>query len=281
MTLGHAPRSIANVSTSGDHSGSGPAGLLTRLRDFFQTVAGIVTALTTIIGGGVAVYHFALQDDGSGLDQQAASDSPTTTQAQLEPAAPLLVKNPPVAEEPAGEGVRQTRASMPTVEVTLQNTGARRAVLNGARFTVRGFGVLEECYLRFGAPLEVSATYDVVLPLRPRIGQSVVVPVSQQLAADEADRIAFRVGNPELGPATKIGYVYLLEVSLLHGPNRAQIRLGRAVVSLPGTPSSAVVGPGEGADAACVADNRALLSRLTGGDVAVSSQLAALHNELR
>ena len=83
-------------------------------------------------------------------------------------AAPLVARNPPVAGEDAGNDTeRQTNVSKPVVELTVRNAGDARGVLHGATFTVRGHGVLANCQ-GAGALLQVSAEYDVVLPLRPR-----------------------------------------------------------------------------------------------------------------
>lgn len=193
---------------------------------------------------------------------------------------PLRVRNPEVESESAGEGIRQTRASMPTLEVSLLNAGGQRTIFTSAQFEVLRYAVLEDCTLYAGAPLEVSATYDVVLPLDPPIGHVVEVPISQEIAGDEADRVAFRFGNPELGPNTNTGFLYLLAVRLIHSTDQLVLAAGEALVSLPGTASAAVVGPGEDADERCVSRNATMLADLISDDVAVSAELLDLAAEL-
>jgi hypothetical protein len=198
---------------------------------------------------------------------------------------PLVVHNQRVAVESTGNAAQQTRASIPAVEVTLHNIGTRRAIFTGARFTVRGYGVLEPCHPLNAVPINISARYDVTLPLPPKVGQSVEIPISQQLGVDKADRVAFRFGSPEIYPASRAGFLYRLDVSLLYGRPRSALAVGTALVSLPATPSADELdGSDDPSDPArnakCRRRNRSLLDTLSTGRVAISSDLAALRHEL-
>jgi hypothetical protein len=191
-------------------------------------------------------------------------------------AAPLVVRNPLPAGEDVGDGERQTDASKPALDVTVRNSGDEGTVLHRARFTVRGFGVLGYCGDGAGAALQVSAEYDVEVPLDPRVGDWIDAPIRHTLGSDEADRFAFRFGNPELGPTDIIGFVYLLDVELVHGLDERSLDVGSVLISVPGIPSLEAVGPGEYADPGCVAENRALLDQLLAGEPARSPELDEL-----
>ena len=115
-----------------------------------------------------------------------------------------LVANPTVnydgvanPSNPALTASRQTEDSKPRIEVRLQNTGNRRSVLTSAILTVRKEVVVRPSSL--GAGLLLSTTYDVRLPNRAAEGQTVEIPIDQQLAADEADRFAFNLGLEDPG----------------------------------------------------------------------------------
>ena len=193
-------------------------------------------------------------------------------------AAPVVVRNPTAREESVGAGdeMRQTRESMPTIELVVHNVGEATVVLHRAQFTVRGHGILQNCHTGEGAPLPVSATYDIALPLEPQIGDRVESEISHQLAPNEADRIAFGFGNPELGAETPEGHLYLLDVALVHGRDEKSLDFGSVLISLPGTPSLAVVGPSVDTDPTCVDGNRELVALLSEGDVTLSPELDEL-----
>lgn len=143
-------------------------------------------------------------------------------------------KGVPAPSNPALTASRQTDDSKPRIEVRLQNTGNRRSVLTSAILTVRKEVTVTPCGL--GAGLVVSATYDVLLPNRAVEGQTVEVPINQQLGPDEADRFAFSLGLED--PAKDFGrtLVYQLDVAVRHDNSDKPVDLGRVVVALPGTP---------------------------------------------
>ena len=100
--------------------------------------------------------------------------------------------------------------------------------------------------------------------------------ISHELGPDQADRFAFRFGNPELGPADTGGFVYLLDVALIDGLEAESLEAGTVLLSLPGTPRLEVVGPGVVADTDCVQHNRELLERLARGEVTLPPELDEL-----
>lgn len=161
---------------------------------------------------------------------------------------PVLNALPPVVQNAtfAGTGVQvgsgQTAtghldASKPRVEVRVHNTGTRRAVLTSARFTITDYARIVPCGL--GAGLVASARYDVVLPVDPRPGHAVEVPINQQLGPDEADRFVFRVGvGDALEKILGETLVYELRVTVAHDNEARPVDVGRVIVALPGAPEA-------------------------------------------
>ena len=190
-------------------------------------------------------------------------------------AAPLVARNPPVAGEDAGDDTeRQTNASKPVVELTVRNTGDARAVLHGATFTVRDHGVLANCQgagacSKFQQSTTSYSPFDRDSARRSRLRSATNSGLIKPIASHS------EVGNPELGPADTGGFVYLLDVALIHGLAEESIDAGTVLLSLPGTPRLEVVGPGVDADTDCVQHNRALLERLARGEVTLSPNLTS------
>lgn len=134
----------------------------------------------------------------------------------------------------------QTKDSVPSIEVILHNTGNRRSVVTRAAFTIHNLVNIEPCYSR-RSDLTISSSYDIELPTRPRIGQTIEIPVSQQLGADEADRFAFRLGSPihhHFPGVLRGAFVYRLGVSLSHDNEKDPLNVGTVVISVPGLPGA-------------------------------------------
>jgi hypothetical protein len=205
------------------------------------------------------------------------SGSPPARVAAPRSAGPLQVHNPPVGAEVVADAARQSKSSMPLVDVLLHNTGTRRTVISQARFVVRGFGRLSDCRPpAVGARLTESARYDVLLPVSPRVGASVSASVSQELAPDEADRFGFRFGNAASNPDDPGAYVYLLDVQLLHDNIGAPLDLGDVLLALPGTPAADVVGAAPENGKGCVTRNYDLLRHLSTLRPVMSAEMRAL-----
>lgn len=201
-------------------------------RDPWQVLIGPLILL--IAGAGVT----ALMSGGS--------DDP-----EPEPKRPVLEGLPPVVRNGAFEGelvqvgsgetaTEHVDASKPRIEVRVHNTGTRRAVLTSARFTIADYARIVPCGL--GAGLLASARYDVILPVDPRQGQAVEVPINQQLGPDQADRFVFRVGLGEaLDDVLGEILVYELRVTVAHDNEPRPADVGRVIVVLPGAPPPGVL----------------------------------------
>jgi hypothetical protein len=135
-------------------------------------------------------------------------------------------------------GQRQVMESDPagvpqTIDVTLRNVGETASVIKRALFTVRAFDRVKVC--EGGGPMEPTEQYDLMLPQAPKIGETIELKVSQQIAPDEADRFTFRLGvrNYQLVDGA---YFYQLDVFLAYDTAPQPLRAGTVVVAVPYTP---------------------------------------------
>jgi hypothetical protein len=138
------------------------------------------------------------------------------------------------------QGDVQTKDSVPIIEVILHNTGNRRSVVTRAAFTIQNLVNIEPCTTPTSG-LNISSSYDIELPTRSRIGQTIEVPISQQLGADEADRFIFRLGSPihyYFPDDSRGAFVYRLAVSLSHDNEKDPLNVGTVVISVPGLPGA-------------------------------------------
>lgn len=132
-------------------------------------------------------------------------------------------------------GSRQTDRSRVRVEVRLRNTGKRRTVITDAVVTIRKLIAVPPCGL--GGGIEVSNTYDVVLPRHAADGDSVEFPINQQIAPDGVDRFVFTVGHDnDAGEA-----IYQLDFAVRHDNENGPSEVGRVLIALPGVPATALL----------------------------------------
>jgi hypothetical protein len=127
------------------------------------------------------------------------------------------------------------------VEVTLHNRGTRRAVLTNATLRVRDAVRLPLCFTQ--GYLAISQSYQARVPRDVKRGDSIDVPINQQLGADEADRFAFSLGVPEEAEerrkpgATPHIYVLGMDILVREGAGAAPTKIGSVVIALPNVPS--------------------------------------------
>ncbi|HEY5708746.1 MAG TPA: hypothetical protein VIS51_05075 [Solirubrobacterales bacterium] len=129
-------------------------------------------------------------------------------------------------------GSRQTGRSRARVEVRLRNTGERRTVITDAVVTIRKLIAVPPCGV--GGGIEVSNTYDVVLPRHAAEGDSVEFPINQQIAPDGVDRFVFTVGHSR--DAGEV--VYQLDLAVRHDNAKEPSEVGRVLIALPGAPTT-------------------------------------------
>ena len=132
----------------------------------------------------------------------------------------------------------QLPKTTPRLEAILYNGGTRRAVMTTAEFTVLEAKRLMYCGDGLG-DLTVEGSYDVLLPEAPfnwehtipADRRTVRIPFPRQLAADEAERVAFRFGNKHGSPTA-----YRLSASIHYDGGR-RLDLGDFLLLVPGVPS--------------------------------------------
>lgn len=152
---------------------------------------------------------------------------------------PAMFESVPAPSDPELSASRQTDKSKARIEIRLKNNGDRSATLTSAIFTIRKQIVVTPCGL--GAGLAVSASYDVLLPRRAEQGETVEVPINQQIGPDEADRFVFRVGPEFSERDLGLILVYQLDVAVEHDGSDEPAGVGHAVVALPGLPPEFVL----------------------------------------
>ncbi|WP_199516899.1 hypothetical protein [Nucisporomicrobium flavum] len=238
-------------------------------------------------------------------DMLSSGDPPPAVQA-LRPEAPssypvetaavraldLVVRDPLHTGEPDDPDAPLTP---PAVEITVHNSGTRRSVITRVGITVEDTAVISQCGAQ-GNSVPVSATYDVVLPPAPAAGDVFRVPVSQQQAADEADRFALLLGTSERATPTAV-HLYRLRFDLEADGSRTRIPAGTAVVTLPlslregdgyfwseiydSGEATVPDSPGVEETVACLRDNSRTIKRVLGSGAELSPKLAKAAPTLR
>jgi hypothetical protein len=120
------------------------------------------------------------------------------------------------------------------VEFQLRNTGNQLAIIRAVSMRVEYFARIPVCFTQGDLP--TTGRYAANLPLHPKLGSVINVPVSQQAPPDSADRfaIALRI-PPDLDESI---YLYRLHLSLFYDNLRTPVDAGHVLVSMPYDPTS-------------------------------------------
>lgn len=207
---------------SGDREASqesSDGGRLIRVAAGFGILASIAAVVTLLLG---------VTSNSSGDNTL----QPQTATYKLPPREPKL-RNIDVA-------VLNGPTGKPRVEVILHNVGTGRSIVTRASFRILHVAELTECFTQGG--MSLSNDYDVILPPNPTPGESITIPVHEQLAGDEADRFALSLaessetaaGQQTYGKAHL--YVFQLALSIHHDGDPVPDRLGNVVISVPTIP---------------------------------------------
>jgi hypothetical protein len=184
-----------------------------------------------------------------------------------------------------------------TLSIAILNTGHSRSVVTRIHLTVVNSMVVEPCDVEGG--LEVSGSYDIELPDESPVGTEFSVPISQQVAADEADRFIVRIGL-KTNSLTPIWPFYRLKVALEANGNPTRIPVGTVAFFLPNLPNNTDAGTYWSAEFAtgkrplpaypeptinqivkCMKQNSLILKRLLAQPGERSAELIALASDLR
>lgn len=184
------------------------------------SVATILATVATIVYG---LPGFLDDLDGSSSAEPAVEATPRPARLEV---VDLSVREV--------EGPYEHRSRL---EVTLHNEGGRLVVIDGAQVEVRQVRAVRSCFAQ--ASLPVSNRYGALLPTDAEPGDSIEVPLHQQVGADAADRFRIVLGA-DAGTDDELTATYLfdLEVSLLNDGPRSPLPLGRVLVMLPSIPRS-------------------------------------------
>jgi hypothetical protein len=192
---------------------------------------------------------------------------------------PLLLdslKASPAAEIRVGDVVIAHKYGRPSqAEFALHNVGESTGVLQHVSFEIERFAYLPVCVRASDMP--VAKRFGVALPVPARPGQTIDSgPLRRQLAADEAERLAFQFSlarDEGLGGNTAI---YRLKVVMWHDGKAEPTSLGNVIVSagapepqafekLPDSPEGfgyAIVAAGDAKALRCLRDNTERLRRM-------------------
>jgi len=121
------------------------------------------------------------------------------------------------------------------MDIKLLNTGSGVAVINDARLVIQEFVALPQCASQ--GFLNSTHTYSSNMPINPKPGRVVNVPLSQEVQSNGADRfdLLLRVPLPKHG---NVGIVYLYRVHayLEYNINTKPLDVGEVLVDLPMPP---------------------------------------------
>jgi len=117
----------------------------------------------------------------------------------------------------------------PKVQVAVRNVGDQVSVVSGAQIEILDYAHLQVC--EAGGVLNVSASYDVVLPFDPEPGEVIEVDLAQEIERDRADRFEFSMQTPDVDLALGT-YLYRLEVTLIRDGDNP-LPAGVAIVAAP------------------------------------------------
>lgn len=123
------------------------------------------------------------------------------------------------------------------IDIKLLNTGNGVAVLNDARLVIEKFAALPLCETQ--GFLNSTHTYNSNMPINPKPGQLVNVPLSQEIQPNSADRfdLQLRVPLPKHVGVSKI-YLYRVHLSLAYNVNTKPLDVGEVLVDLPVLPDA-------------------------------------------
>jgi hypothetical protein len=125
-----------------------------------------------------------------------------------------------------------------SINIELINAGTQIAVVNDAKIVIERFVKLPDCAAQGAFP--TTGSYGAFMPIKPRRGEVIYVPVSQLAPSNGADRfnIFLRLpGRSEHGSGTI--YMYLIKVYVNYGTPNKLSDVGNVLVDLPFDPTSA------------------------------------------
>lgn len=118
------------------------------------------------------------------------------------------------------------------IDIKLLNTGKGLAIINDAKLVIQKFATLPLCNSE--GSFTSTGTYAANMPIDPRPGQVVDIPVSQLVEAGGADRFDVQLSTPALRHGMRYSlYIYQVHLYLEYNLETRPIDLGEALIDLP------------------------------------------------
>jgi len=122
------------------------------------------------------------------------------------------------------------------IDIKLLNTGTGVAVINDARLVIQKYAMLPLCESQ--GFLGSSHTYNGNLPLNPKPGQVVDVPLSEEIQPNNADRFDLALSAPLPHGGVSDIYLYRVHLYLTYNINVRPLDVGEVLIDLPQTPDA-------------------------------------------
>ncbi len=123
------------------------------------------------------------------------------------------------------------------IDIKVLNTGNGVAVINDARLIIQKFAVLPQCATQ--GYLGSSHTYSGDMPINPKPGQMVNVPLSQEIQPNDADRFDLLLSVPlPHGKVSSNIYLYRVQLYLTYNVNTKPLDVSEVLVDLPMPPDA-------------------------------------------
>jgi len=123
------------------------------------------------------------------------------------------------------------------IDIKLLNTGNGIAAINNAKVVIQEFAVLPQCAAQ--GEFEATGTYRKSLPINPRPGQVVDIPISQLVKPNGADRFDLLLSAPPVLVRGALNvYLYRVHLYLTYNIRAKPLDLGEVLVDLPVVPDA-------------------------------------------
>lgn len=123
------------------------------------------------------------------------------------------------------------------IDIKLLNNGNGVAAINDARLIIQKFAVLPKCAAQGG--FGSSGAYSSNMPINPKLGQVIDVPISQLVPPNGADRFELLLRAPLVNGATGINvYLYRVHLYLAYNARNKPLDVGEVLVDLPLAPDA-------------------------------------------
>jgi hypothetical protein len=117
------------------------------------------------------------------------------------------------------------------VDIKLLNTGTQLAAINDARLVIQKFVKVPQCASQGG--FTSTGYYNSNIPLDPRPGTVINIPISQLVEPDGADRFDLLLRAPLQSRSPATSYLYRIHVYLDYNTGANAVDVGEILVGLP------------------------------------------------